>query len=96
MKLRISHKKAQDESRDISRSNFPLGAFGKCLFISQRNVHGARLFRMLLHRFRSSVRVFLPFFRFFFFFEKPRRPDVNMVLMGKRFAEEASLTSALR
>lgn len=36
------------------------------------------------------------FFLSFFFYEKPRRLDVNTVLMGKRFEEEASLTSALR
>lgn len=33
---------------------------------------------------------------FLFFYAKPRRLDVNTVLMGKRFEEEASLTSALR
>lgn len=36
------------------------------------------------------------FSSYFFFYEKPRRLDVNTVLMGKRFEEEASLTSALR
>lgn len=58
-------------------------------------MHGVRLFRKLLHHPSGTVGVLLLFSRFLLR-EKPRHPDVNMVLMGKRFGKEASLMSALR
>jgi len=56
-------------------------------------VHGVRLFRKLLHHPPRTVYILIFFCSFFC--EKPSL-DINTVLMGKRFEEETSLTSALR